>query len=242
MRSISRLVLAGVVLAACGSSSTSEQDAVVFAASSLVDVLTDLSNNDESVFSGVVLSFASSASLAAQVVDGAPVDLFVSADRKQIDELVAAGFGTSDPQVVAQNSLVIAVEEGNPLGISSLDDLSRSDVLLAVAAPGVPLGEYSESMLTAANVEVSPVTFEADARAVLSKVILGEVDAGIVYSTDAESSNDVELIRITEGDDVPVEYVALELSEGSGRAVELLEELLGDRGQQALARRGFDLP
>lgn len=239
MQRLAQLLLAVVLLAACGSSDQRSDEAVVFAASSLVDVLTDLSSNNESEFSGAVLSFASSASLAAQVVDGAPVDLFVSADRRQIDELLEAGFGTSAPQVVARNSLVIAVEVGNPLGISTLDDLSRSDVLLALAAPGVPLGEYSELMLAAADLEVSPVTYEADARAVLAKVILGEVDAGIVYLTDAASSNDVETVRIDEGQSISVEYVALELSDRSG---ELLQALLEDDGQQAFIRRGFVLP
>lgn len=239
MQRLAQLLLAVVLLAACGSSDQRSDEAVVFAASSLVDVLTDLSSDNESEFSGAVLSFASSASLAAQVVDGAPVDLFVSADRRQIDELLEAGFGTSAPQVVARNSLVIAVEVGNPLGISTLDDLSRSDVLLALAAPGVPLGEYSELMLAAADLEVSPVTYEADARAVLAKVILGEVDAGIVYLTDAASSNDVETVRIDEGQSISVEYVALELSDRSG---ELLQALLEDDGQQAFIRRGFVLP
>lgn len=239
MQRLAQLLLAVVLLAACGSSDQRSDEAVVFAASSLVDVLTDLSSNNESEFSGAVLSFASSASLAAQVVDGAPVDLFVSADRRQIDELLEAGFGTSAPQVVARNSLVIAVEVGNPLGISTLDDLSRSDVLLALAAPGVPLGEYSELMLAAADLEVLPVTYEADARAVLAKVILGEVDAGIVYLTDAASSNDVETVRIDEGQSISVEYVALELSDRSG---ELLQALLEDDGQQAFIRRGFVLP
>lgn len=239
MQRLAQLLLAVVLLAACGSSDQRSEEAVVFAASSLVDVLTDLSSDNESEFSGAVLSFASSASLAAQVVDGAPVDLFVSADRRQIDELLEAGFGTSAPQVVARNSLVIAVEVGNPLGISTLDDLSRSDVLLALAAPGVPLGEYSELMLAAADLEVSPVTYEADARAVLAKVILGEVDAGIVYLTDAASSNDVETVRIDEGQSISVEYVALELSDRSG---ELLQALLEDDGQQAFVRRGFVLP
>ena len=239
MQRLAQLLLAVVLLAACGSSDQRSDEAVVFAASSLVDVLTDLSSNNETEFSGAVLSFASSASLAAQVVDGAPVDLFVSADRRQIDELLEAGFGTSAPQVVARNSLVIAVEVGNPLGISTLDDLSRSDVLLALAAPGVPLGEYSELMLAAADLEVSPVTYEADARAVLAKVILGEVDAGIVYLTDAASSNDVETVRIDEGQSISVEYVALELSDRSG---ELLQALLEDDGQQAFVRRGFVLP
>ena len=239
MQRLAQLLLAVVLLAACGSSDQRSDEAVVFAASSLVDVLTDLSSDNESEFSGAVLSFASSASLAAQVVDGAPVDLFVSADRRQIDELLEAGFGTSAPQVVARNSLVIAVEVGNPLGISTLGDLSRSDVLLALAAPGVPLGEYSELMLAAADLEVSPVTYEADARAVLAKVILGEVDAGIVYLTDAASSTDVETVRIDEGQSISVEYVALELSDRSG---ELLQALLEDDGQQAFVRRGFVLP
>lgn len=242
MRLIARLVLAGSLLAACGLSAQGGNDTVVFAASSLVDVLTELSTDEESAFFGVVLSFASSASLAAQVADGAPVDLFISADRQQVNDLLAAGFGISAPQVIARNSLVIAVEDGNPLGIETLDDLSRSDVLLALAAPGVPLGEYSESMLIAADVEVSPVTFEVDARAVLAKVTLGEVDAGIVYLTDAKSSNDVEFIRIPQADVVSVEYVALQLSEGSDRSDEMVLELLGSRGEQALTRQGFVLP
>jgi molybdate transport system substrate-binding protein len=242
VRLIARLVLAGSLLAACGLSAQGDNDTVVFAASSLVDVLTELSTDEESAFFGVVLSFASSASLAAQVADGAPVDLFISADRQQVNDLLAAGFGISAPQVIARNSLVIAVEDGNPLGIETLDDLSRSDVLLALAAPGVPLGEYSESMLIAADVEVSPVTFEVDARAVLAKVTLGEVDAGIVYLTDAKSSNDVEFIRIPQADVVSVEYVALQLSEGSDRSDEMVLELLGSRGEQALTRQGFVLP
>ncbi|MGA1437257.1 MAG: substrate-binding domain-containing protein, partial [Ilumatobacteraceae bacterium] len=164
------------------------------------------------------------------------------ADRQQIDELVASGFGMSDPRVVARNSLVIAVETGNPLGIQTLDDLTRSDLLLAVAAPGVPLGEYSEAMLIAAGVQVSPVTFEADARAVLGKVALGEVDAGIVYATDAMSTTDVDAVHIPEADSVAIEYVALEITTAPGRANELLSELLGERGQQVLLERGFVLP
>lgn len=242
MRSIAQLLLAGSLLASCGLSAEGDHDAVVFAASSLVDVLTELSTDEESAFFGVILSFASSASLAAQVADGAPVDVFISADRKQVNNLLAAGFGVSAPQVIARNSLVIAVEAGNPLGIETLDDLSRSDVLLALAAPGVPLGTYSESMLIAAGVEVSPVTFEADARAVLAKVSLGEVDAGIVYLTDAKSSSDVEFIDIPQADLVSVEYVALQLSEGTGRSDEMISELLGFRGEQALTRQGFVLP
>ena len=242
MHRVVQLLFAAVVVAACGSTDQRSETTVVFAASSLVDVLNDLSNDDESAFVRAVMSFASSASLSAQVVDGAPVGLFVSADRQQIDELVAAGYGLSDPRVVARNSLVIAVEAGNPLGIQTLDDLTRSDLLLAVAAPGVPLGEYSEAMLRAADIEVSPVTFEADARAVLAKVVLGEVDAGIVYATDATSTSDVAAVYVPEADAVAIEYFALEITTTPGRSSELLNELLGERGQQALLQRGFVLP
>jgi len=242
VRRVAQLLLAAVVVASCGPGGQDSETTVVFAASSLVDVLNDLSNDGESAFVHAVMSFASSASLSAQVADGAPVGLFVSADRQQIDELVASGFGMSDPQVVARNSLVIAVETGNPLGIQTLDDLTRSDLLLAVAAPGVPLGEYSEAMLIAAGVQVSPVTFEADARAVLGKVALGEVDAGIVYATDAMSTTDVDAVHIPEADSVAIEYVALEITTAPGHANELLSELLGERGQQVLLERGFVLP
>ena len=236
MRPFAWVLLAGVVFAGCGASSQSDGPPVVFAASSLVDVLSELSAAEATPFSDVTLSFASSASLAAQIVDDAPVDVFISADRAQIERLRRAGFSDAQPQVVARNSLVIAVEAGNPLLLADLGDLSRDDVLVALAASGVPLGEYSREMLSAANIEVTPVTFEADARGVLAKVALGEVDAGIVYATDAES------VVIPEAEAVNVEYVALDLTEGSGAGQDLIEFLTSDAGRSALANRGFLLP
>ncbi|MEC7175179.1 MAG: molybdate ABC transporter substrate-binding protein, partial [Actinomycetota bacterium] len=154
MRPFAWVFLAGVVFAGCGVGSQSDAQPVVFAASSLVDVLSDLSAEEATPFLDVTLSFASSVSLAAQIVDNAPVDLFISADRAQIERLRRAGFSDTQPQVVARNSLVIAVEAGNPLLLADLRDLSRGDVLVALAAPGVPLGEYSRGMLSAANIEV----------------------------------------------------------------------------------------
>ena len=115
MRPFAWVLLAGVVFAGCGASSQSDGEPVVFAASSLVDVLSELSAVEATPFSDVTLSFASSASLAAQIVDDAPVDVFISADRAQIERLRRAGFSDTQPQVVARNSLVIAVEAGNPL-------------------------------------------------------------------------------------------------------------------------------
>ena len=94
---------------------------------------------------------------------------------------------------------MIAVEAGNPLLLADLGDLSGGDVLVALAAPGVPLGEYSRGMLSAANIEVTPVTFEADARGVW-QVALGEVDAGIVYATDAASASNADSVVIPEAE------------------------------------------
>jgi molybdate transport system substrate-binding protein len=215
---------------------------VVFAASSLVDVLSELSAEEGTSFSGVTLSFASSASLAAQIVDDAPVDIFISADQAQIERLRRIGFSDTQPQVVARNSLVIAVEAGNPLGLAELRDLSRRNVLVALAASGVPLGEYSRMMLSEANIEVTPVTFEADARGVLAKVALGEVDAGIVYATDAASATNVDSVMIPEADAVKVEYVALDLTGESGAGQDLIGFLTSDAGRSALVNRGFLLP
>ena len=242
MRPFASFLLAGVVLAGCGAGSQSGGQPVVFAASSLVDVLSELSAEEGTPFSNVTLSFASSASLAAQIVDDAPVDVFISADQAQIMRLRRAGFSDTQPQVVARNSLVIAVEAGNPLGLAKLRDLSRRDVLVALAAPGVPLGEYSRGMLSATNVEVTPVTFEADARGVLAKVALGEVDAGIVYATDAASASNVDSVVIPEAEAVNVEYVALDLTGVSGAGQVLIEFLKSDAGRSALADRGFLLP
>ncbi|MCH1489260.1 MAG: molybdate ABC transporter substrate-binding protein [Ilumatobacteraceae bacterium] len=242
MRPFSWVLLAGVVLAGCSAGSQSDGQPVIFAASSLVDVLSELSAEEAMPFSDVTLSFASSASLAAQIIDDAPVDVFISADRAQIERLRRAGFSDTQPKVVARNSLVIAVEAGNPLGLAELRDLSRGDVLVAIAAPGVPLGEYSQGMLSAANIEVRPVTFEADARGVLAKVALGEVDAGIVYATDAASASNVDRVVIPEAEAVNVEYVALDLTGGSGAGQDLIEFLTSDTGRFALTNRGFLLP
>ncbi len=242
MQPFAWVLLAGVVFAGCGASRQSDGEPVVFAASSLVDVLSELSAAEATPFSDVTLSFASSASLAAQIVDDAPVDVFISADRAQIERLRRAGFSDAQPQVVARNSLVIAVEAGNPLLLADLGDLSRGDVLVALAAPGVPLGEYSRGMLSAANIEVTPVTFEADARGVLAKVALGEVDAGIVYATDAASASNVDSVVIPEAEAVNVEYVALDLTEGSGAGQDLIEFLTSDAGRSALTNQGFLLP
>ena len=136
MRPFAWVLLAGVVLAGCGAGSQSDGQPVVFAASSLVDVLSELSAEEGTPFSSVTISFASSVSLAAQIVDEAPVDMFISADQAQIERLRRAGFSDTQPQVVARNSLVIAVEAGNPLGLTELRDLSRRNVLVALAAPG----------------------------------------------------------------------------------------------------------
>jgi len=242
VRPFAWVLLAGVVLAGCGAGSQSDGQPVVFAASSLVDVLSELSADEGTPFSGVTLSFASSASLAAQIVDDAPVDIFISADQAQIERLRRAGFSDTQPQVVARNSLVIAVEAGNPLGLAELRNLSRRNVLVALAASGVPLGEYSREMLSEADIEVTPVTFEADARGVLAKVALGEVDAGIVYATDAASATNVDSVMIPEADAVKVEYVALDLTGGSGAGQDLIEFLTSDAGRSALTNRGFLLP
>ncbi|NDI00302.1 MAG: hypothetical protein EBY57_00575 [Actinobacteria bacterium] len=185
MRPFAWVLLAGVVFAGCGASSQSDGHPVVFAASSLVDVLSELSAAEATPFSDVT---------------------------------------------------------GNPLLLADLGDLSRGDVLVALAAPGVPLGEYSREMLSAANIEVTPVTFEADARGVLAKVALGEVDAGIVYATDAASASNVDSVVIPEAEAVNVEYVALDLTGGSGAGQDLIEFLTSDAGRSALANQGFLLP
>jgi len=170
-----------------GSAPTSEPsgEVVVFAAASLTDALEAIAADLEAATPGldVVFSFAGSQQLAAQIAEGAPADVFASADETQMDVVADAGLVAGEPRTFARNSLAIAVEPGNPLGIRGLADLARADVTLVLADEDVPAGRYAAAALEAAGVTVAPASLEVDVRAVLSKVALGEADAAPVTIT-----------------------------------------------------------
>jgi molybdate transport system substrate-binding protein len=148
----------------------------VFAAASLAEAFRALGRPAE-------FQLAASSTLVVQIEQGAPADVVATADEPTMQRLVAGQLAL-EPRLFARNSLEIAVEAGNPKGIQGLADLARPDLLVVLAAPEVPAGRYAREALAAAGVQVKPRSLEENVKAVLTKVLLGEADAGIVYRTD----------------------------------------------------------
>jgi molybdate transport system substrate-binding protein len=157
----------------------------VFAATSLTASFTDIARAFEKAHPGVqvTMNFAGSSTLATQIQNGAPADVFASADTANMDRLVAGKF-VRNPVVFTRNRLMIVVPKGNPLRVNTLADLARSEVFVALGAPGVPVGDYARQILARAGVSVTPKTLESNVAAIVNKAALREIDAGVVYATD----------------------------------------------------------
>jgi molybdate transport system substrate-binding protein len=234
--------------AAAPGSSTAELGGTltVFAAASLTDVFTDLGERFEAEHPGldVQFNFAGSSALATQVTEGAPADVFASANEAQMAVVADAGLA-SDPQVFAANVLQIAVPAGNPAGITGLADLGRQELTIAVCAPQVPCGAAAEDVFAAAGVAAAPDTLEEDVRAALTKVELGEVDAALVYTTDVTAAGDaVEGIDVPEAEQAVNEYPIAVLADAPHpeAAAAFVQLVRSEEGRQALADAGFRTP
>src|SRR4029077_17090140 len=177
MRNPVVLVVAAVLLAACGGSggngSTSPTPLSgtvnVFAAASLTDAFNRLGTSFQGANSGVTMkfNFAGTPNLVTQIEQGAPADVLDSADTTNMDKLKGDGFTTGTPQVFARNKLEIVVAPGNPKGITSLADLAKSGVIYTTGAPTVPAGKYALQALKMAGVTVTPKSLETDVRSVV---------------------------------------------------------------------------
>ncbi|MFF3020241.1 molybdate ABC transporter substrate-binding protein [Streptomyces sp. NPDC057939] len=216
----------------------------VLAASSLTDVFKTAGAAYEKANPGtkVTFSFAGSQELAAQVKQGAPADALVTADTKTMDGLKAE---TNDPSVIAKNRLVIATGKGNPFKVDDLKDLADTKLKVVLAAPEVPVGRYSKQILDAQKVEVKPVSQEPNVRAVLSKVELGEADAGLVYKTDSAKSGDkVVTVDIPDDQNAVASYPAatLKQSKNAEAAAAFVTWLNGPEAQKILQDAGFQKP
>lgn len=219
----------------------------VLAAASLTDVLTELATRVEQQHPSleVRVSTGGSASLAQQVLAGVPADVLVTADRATMATVTHAGAHAAEPALLAHNALELAVPADNPAGIRSLADLARDDVTVALCAPQVPCGAASAVLLANAGVTVTPATLEKDVRAVLTKVRLGEVDAGLVYRTDAAAAgDDVVGLPVPGADDVVNDYLVAPLADAPNPAAAdaFVALLLGNRGREVLGAAGFGLP
>ena len=210
----------------------------VFAAASLVDAFTEMGElfEEENPGTNVRFNFLASSELAAQIELGAEADVFASADRVNARR-VARAFSTGPPRRFARNRLAVVVAEGNPLGIDGLEDLESDDLVVSICDPECPAGRYALEAFRNAEVEVKPDSFEQDATGVVSRVSLGEADAGLAYVTDVDDA-DVDAVPIPPPDNVVAEYVLLQL-EDSDLASKFVALVLSPEGQGVLHRYGF---
>jgi len=197
--------------------------------------------NPDVDFSGV---YDGSSTLVTQLLEGAPADVFASADEANMDKLEDAAVApvSVDPVLFASNTLVIAVPTGNPGGVETLDDLA--DVTTVLCAPEVPCGAASATLLSNADVTVEAASLEQNVTAVLTKVAAGEADAGLVYATDVIGRDDVEVMVPDGADEVVNHYPIAALSEApnSAAAEAFVAFVLSDEGQRILADFGFGTP
>lgn len=219
----------------------------VLAAASLTETFTELAERFESEHPGtrVRLSFGASSELAAQVDQGAPADVFAAASPETMGLVVDAGAVRGSPEVFARNRLEIAVPPSNPGGVTGLADLAREELKIALCAPEVPCGAAAETVLRAAGVTPAPDTLEADVKATLTKVTLGEVDAALVYRTDVLAAGAaVRGIHFPEADRAVNDYPLAVLAGAPNlRAARAFAELVRSRaGRAVLAEAGFDAP
>lgn len=218
----------------------------VLAASSLTDAFESVAAAFERAHRDVKvsLSFGGSSALAGQITEGAPADVFASADEVTMDKVVAEGLTAAVPISLASNRLQIVVPEGNPDHIRGLTDLLDGDLAVALCAPDVPCGRYALEAFARAGLGRPAAGHEANVRGVLTKVVLGEADAGIVYATDVRSARGVLGIDLAPGDQVPVTISAAVLRSGSNpaTAAAFIEFLRGDLAETILEDAGFELP
>ncbi|HEY2437202.1 MAG TPA: molybdate ABC transporter substrate-binding protein, partial [Solirubrobacteraceae bacterium] len=159
-------------------------------AASLTDAFKALGASFQQAHPAVTVrfNFAGTPTLVTQIEQGAPADVFASADTTNMDKLKTDGYTSGTPQVFAHNKLEIVVAPGNPKGITALADLAKPGVIYISAGPTVPGGKYAAQALQKAGVTVTPKSLETDVKSVVSKVELGEADAGIVYTTDVKAA------------------------------------------------------
>jgi molybdate transport system substrate-binding protein len=240
------LVVLGLAAASCNGDHDRSREVVVFAAASLTGAFTELGDafTEANPQTSVTFSFAASSELVAQILEGAPADVYASADLTNMSRLTDAGADASDPVVFATNRSEIIVAPGNPLGIRGLEDLT-DDLIIVICAPQVPCGAYAAQIFANAGVTVTPDSFEENVKAVVTKVTLGEADAGIAYATDVAAAGDG-----AGGVEIPVEFnvvaeypiaITAEAPNPDG-AQAFVDFVVSDTGRAILSTYGFTSP
>jgi molybdate transport system substrate-binding protein len=232
-----------VPLTACGGGDPDEQTLTVLAAASLTETFTELAEDFEEEHPGVdvVLVFGSSSTLAEQAADGAPGDVLATADSRAMEIAVDGGVTSREPETFALNELVIVTPPGNPADVTGLGSLALPGVDWARCVSSAPCGALADSALDRRASGAEPVTEEVDVKAVLARVVAGEVDAGLVYRTDAlAAGDDVETVEAEAA--APSTSYEIATLDGPPAAVEFVELVLSEEGQAVLGDAGFQQP
>jgi molybdate transport system substrate-binding protein len=232
-------ILAALLAAPAGAKPNATK-LTIFAAASLTEAFQAFDANES-------YSFAGSNTLAAQIKQGAPADVFASASPQYTQDLYRQKL-VEKPVTFTSNRLVLIVPKSNPAGLTSVYDLARKPVKLVVAAPAVPVGSYTRTVLRKlglSSVLGKVVSQESDVKGVVGKVALGQADAGFVYVTDVKPvAGDVTSIRIPAWAQPRVRYEIAVVSSSPRKAAARawVKRVLAKPGQAALARAGFDKP
>lgn len=251
------MALAGMALTGCGDTGKKEDGpgagagagraVTVLAAASLTESFTTLGKAFETAHPGVKVkfSFGGSSTLAQQITQGAPADVFAAASPATMKTVVDGGLAAGAPQTFVRNRLVIAVPKDNPGKVKGLRDLSSKKIKVVLCAAQVPCGAAAQKALAAAGVKVTPVSQEQDVKAALTKVRMGEVDAGLVYRTDAKAAAaQVRGIEFPESakaiNDYPIAVLAK--APQSALAKQFVELVLSGQGRTVLTQAGFESP
>ena len=252
MKGSRALAAAALLLAlggtACGSSGRDDGGPTlrVFAASSLTEVFTALAEEFEAGHEDVevVLTFGGSPSLVAQLEQGATADVLATADAESMRSALGVETVIAPTEVFARNRLTILVGRGNPRGIDDLEDLAADDVLVAVCAAEVPCGRVTERALDRVGLPRPRGTREESVKGVVAKVVLGEVDAGLVYATDARTvAAETDVVDFPGADDEALTTEAVVGVTADAAAGDLarswIELLRSDAGRRVLVDHGF---
>ena len=274
IRGSARFVSIAVLIAACGQggaaaaagtaaccdptappATSGPRNLTVFAAASLANAIDSAAAAFTAAHPGITITIStdSSAALATQIEQGAPVDVFLSADASNPQKLVDRGVADGAAVVFARNKLTIVVPKGNPGGLMSPKDLAKSGLRIVAAGDEVPITKYATQVVAnlaaapgyppgfAASYAANVVSKEDNVKAVIAKIELGEGDAAIVYVTDAKASDDVATIDVPDAANVAATYagVVVRASASAGAAKAFLAWFAGPDGQAILARSGF---
>jgi molybdate transport system substrate-binding protein len=222
-------------------------DITVFAAASLTDSFNAVGDafTAANPDAKATFSYDASSALVQQITQGAPADLFASADTANMDKLTAASLNGTEPVVFTTNLLQIIVAPANPKGITGVADLAKPDLKVVLCAPEVPCGKYAKQILDTAGVAVTPVSLEQNVKGVVTKVTAGEADAGIVYVTDVTAAGSkAEGVDIPADINVVAQYPIASVKTSTNPEVDdaFIDFLLGSDGQAIMAKYGFGSP